>query len=137
MNKYKYLLENVLVFGLGNVLSRIVSFFLLAVFTEYLTPQEFGDAELIVTTISLLIPICTLCVSDASVRFLLGKENKQATITNGFFITICGCVFLLLLYPLSSSFKFIHDYYYYILLLFLGSSIEQLLFGINKGFENV
>ena len=135
MNKYRYLLENVLVFGIGNVLSKVVAFFLLSLFTRYLTPAEFGDGELVVTTISLLIPVLTLCISDAVMRYLLDNEKSEKIITSGILITIAGCFILLLLSPLVCFFDFLSKYYIYIVLLFLFNSFEQLFFNIDKGLE--
>ena len=59
MNKYIYLVTNFAVFGLGNLVSKMAAFLLVALYTQYLTANEYGNAELIVTTISLLIPIFT------------------------------------------------------------------------------
>lgn len=137
MNKYKYLLQNVLVFCLGNVVSKVVQFFLLSVFTAYLTPQEFGDAELIITTISLLIPIFTLSISDATLRFLFEKGTESKVIMNSVFITLLGIVLLLAFSPIISCFSSIRQYVIYIIILYIVNSIELLLFSINKGYEQV
>lgn len=137
MNKYKYLIENVIVFALGNVFSKVVVFLLLAVYTQYLSPQEFGDAELVVTTISLLIPIFTLSISDATLRFLFGDESKKTVVSNGIVVTILGCIVLISLIPLMMMFESIEPYIYYICFLFSSNSVEQLFFSVDKGLEKV
>lgn len=137
MNRYKYLVENIAIFGIGTLLSKIVVFLLLAFYTKYLTTSEFGDSELIITTISLVVPVVTLSISDAVMRFLLGKDDPIKVVTNGFFIVVFGALIILALYPLFSPITFISQYFIYIFLLYLGTSFEQLFFNINKGFENV
>ncbi|WP_276878927.1 polysaccharide biosynthesis C-terminal domain-containing protein [Bacteroides heparinolyticus] len=137
MNKYKYLLENVVVFALGSVLSKVVLFFLLAVFTKYLTSQEYGDAELIISTISLLIPILTFCISDASLRFLFGNDRKESIITNSIVVTSWGLVIILIISPIFYRIDSLANYIPYIIALYLFNSFEVLLFNINKGLEKV
>lgn len=136
-NRYRYLAENVFVFGVGNVLSKVVSFFLLSVFTQYLTPGEFGDAEIIISTISLLVPILTLCIADAVMRFILGKEDIEIVTTIGIVITLLGCGLSLLLSPIALFSSFVSKYYIFIFLLFALNSFEQLLFNVDKGLEKV
>lgn len=137
MNKYRYLLENVVVFALGSVLSKVVLFFLLAIFTKYLTAKEYGDAELIVTTISLIIPILTLSISDATLRFLLGSDDMKSVISNGLFVTILGCVVLLVCSPICWYIESLRTYVPFILALFIANSLETMFFSINKGLEKV
>lgn len=137
MNKYKYLAENVIVFALGSVLSKVVLFLLLAVFTKYMTTQEYGDAELLITTVSLLLPIFTLSISDASLRFIFGNDNRNSIVSNGVFVTIAGCIALILLCPLLTFVESLRPYLPYIISLFLFNSLEVLFFNINKGFERV
>lgn len=137
MNKYRYLIENVLIFGIGNVLSKVVAFFLLSLFTKYLTPSEFGEGELIVTTITLIVPILTLCISDAVMRYLLDNKSKEEIVTNGVIITIGGFCILLFLSPIAFIIDSIRSSYSYIILLFLFNSLEQLFFNIDKGLEYI
>lgn len=137
MNKYKYLLENVLVFGLGNIASKVLSFLLLALFTDYLTTKEFGDAELVITTISLLIPCFTLCISDAVLRFFFSEKKQNSVAQIGLVITLFGFILIALLSPLCLLYDPLKNYILYLLAIFFFNSFEQLAFNINKGLENV
>lgn len=137
MNKYRYLIENVTVFAIGNVLSKIVAFFLLSLFTQYLTTSEYGDGELIVSTISLIMPILTLCVADAVMRYLLDSKDIKEIVTNGILVVLGGSVLIVLFTPIAMFIETISKYYIYIALLFISNSFEQLFFNINKGFENI
>ena len=137
-NKYSYLLKNVAVFGIGNIVSKIGSFLLLALYTAHLSASDFGNAELLVTTVSLLIPIFTLSISDAILRFLINAKNDSAIINNGFLVNGAACILVVLSYPL---FRLIggplSDYFPLLLLLFVADSLERLLFSIDKGHERV
>ena len=138
MNRYRYLFENIAVFVAGNVLSKVFSLCMLSLFTRYLKPEEFGDAEVLISTItSVIIPIFTVCISDASMRFLLGEDNPIKVITSAFSVILSGSILLLLFLPIAYQFEIITNYYHYIILLFVIIALEQFYFNINKGLENV
>ena len=137
MNKYLYLVTNFAVFGLGNLVSKMAAFLLVALYTQYLTANEYGNAELIVTTISLLIPIFTLSISDASLRFMFDDINIDSVVSNGVLVSVVGTMVLSLLSPLLSIFKIFDGYLVFLVLLFATSSFEDLLFNVQKGLENI
>lgn len=75
--KYKYLSKNVLLFAINGFVPRVLSFILIPLYTYYLTTAEYGISDLINTTVLLLIPIFTLDIQDAVMRFAFDKEYTQ------------------------------------------------------------
>ena len=47
MNKYRRLLQDIIVFGLGNFIVKIIQFLLMPLYTTYLTAEIYGIAELV------------------------------------------------------------------------------------------
>ena len=76
-NKYSYLSKNILLFTLSGFIPKILSFVLVPIYTNVLTTSEYGIADLITTTVSLLIPIFTLDIQDAVMRYALDEQNKK------------------------------------------------------------
>ena len=54
MSKYKKLIKNILLFALSSFIPKAMSFFLVPIYTAYLTTGEYGVSDLINTTVSLL-----------------------------------------------------------------------------------
>jgi O-antigen/teichoic acid export membrane protein len=75
--KYSYLSKNVLLFSLSGFVPKILSFILIPIYTGYLTTAEYGISDLIITTASLLVPIFTIDIQDAVMRFTLDKNYKN------------------------------------------------------------
>lgn len=75
--KYRYLSKNVLLFSLSGFVPKILSFILIPIYTGYLTTAEYGISDLITTTAMLLIPIFTLDIQDAVMRFALDKNYRN------------------------------------------------------------
>lgn len=72
-SKQKYLAKNVLLFSISGFVPRILSIILIPLYTGCLTTAEYGVSDLIITTVSLLIPIFTLDIQDAVMRFAMDK----------------------------------------------------------------
>lgn len=82
MKKYKYLLKNIGLLTLSNFATKLLSFFLVPLYTSVLTTGQYGTYDLFNTTIGVLIPILTLNILDAVLRFGMDKAyDKDAIVT--------------------------------------------------------
>ena len=73
-SKEKKLASNILLFSLTMLLPKLLSFFLVPVYTAYLTTEEYGISDLILNTNSLILPIFSLGINNAVLLFTI--ENK-------------------------------------------------------------
>lgn len=136
MNIYKKLVGNSLIFAVGNLGTKLLIFFLVPLYTFYLTEKEFGTVDLLTTTLSFLIPIFTLSIFDSVLRFAMDKNyDKQAVFSNSLVVIIIGFVLLVALYPF-----FIHIlpfenfiFYFYTIMLFqsINTTITQYIRAIG------
>ena len=82
MNRYKYLLKNVGLLTLSSFATKLLSFFLVPLYTNILTATEYGTYDLFNTTIGVLIPILTLNIQEAVMRFSIDSSyNRKSIIT--------------------------------------------------------
>ena len=58
----KYLLKNTVIFSIGNFGTKIISFFLVPLYTNILTTREYGTVDLIYTIGMVLVPLLTLII---------------------------------------------------------------------------
>ncbi|MDT2802007.1 oligosaccharide flippase family protein [Vagococcus lutrae] len=101
MNNYKKLINNSLIFAIGNFGSKLIVLFLVPLYTYYLTPSEYGTSDIILSIVSLLTPVITLSVFDAVLRFVMeNKESNKNIFTNGFIITVLGNIIFMIITPL-------------------------------------
>lgn len=100
MNSYKKLVNNSIIFSIGNLGSKIVSFILVPLYTYYLSATEFGTVDLVVTTSTMLVPVVSLSMQDAVMRFVMDdRQKKDFVISSAFFIGFVGLIVSLLLLP--------------------------------------
>ena len=117
MKREEKLVKNTAILTIGTVFSSLFSFFLVPVFSHWLSESEYGNYDLFLTYVTLLIPVVTLSCGEAAFRFLLDskEEGEKRNILNcTWFIacigTIVGIIAILVIFPilhLSCMFPFI------------------------------
>ncbi|MDT2926289.1 lipopolysaccharide biosynthesis protein [Lactococcus lactis] len=138
MNKYKKRLSNSLVFTIGNLGSKLLVFLLVPLYTYAMIPQEYGMADLYQTTASLLLPLITMNVFDATLRFAMEKSmTKEIVLTNSLvvwcFSAVFSCFGMIFVYALNLSNKWYLALLFLIILFQGGQSIlSQYARGIGK-----
>lgn len=105
MDKYKKLINNSLIFAIGNLGTKVIAILLVPLYTYYLTPSEYGITDLITTSTNLLLPIVSLSIFDAVLRFVMDQDaDKESVLTNGIVVSFTGLLLSLLLYPMALNF---------------------------------
>ena len=101
MNKYIVLLKDTFIFALGSVGSKVILFFLVPLYTNYLTTEEYGLADLVFSLAQLIIPVTSIVIFDAVLRFGLSKDEvKENVLLVGLFVCFIGSITLLCFLPL-------------------------------------
>ena len=142
MDKYKKLASNTIIFAIGTFSSKVLSFLLMPFVTRMMSTGDYGSADLVQQTVNVLIPIVTLQVNSAALRFALDKaKNKADVLTVGIRTTLIGfIVFLLFAYPISlisiNDFK-LGDYIILIYVFVLISGFRQLCQQFVRGSGHV
>lgn len=109
-SKYSKLLKNSAVFLIGNFGSKIISFLIVPFYTYCLTAAEYGEADLVSTTVNLVAPFVMIGMNEAVLRYSVSKEADYAAIaSSSLFTLVLGCMASFLLFPLLSQFSVIGD----------------------------
>ncbi|WP_159442030.1 oligosaccharide flippase family protein [Clostridium sp. Marseille-P2415] len=117
-NKYFQLILNTSLFALGNLGSKFIVFILMPLYTNALTTTEYGISELVITGTNLLIPFVSVSIQDATLRFVLDKNNKSGEVLkNTILILAIGSIVTCLLYPFIGLYKAIDGWTQYFLIL--------------------
>ena len=64
MNRYRYLLKNIGLLTLSSFATKLLSFFLVPLYTNILSTTEYGTYDLFNTTIGVLLPILIISEKD-------------------------------------------------------------------------
>jgi len=100
MQAEKKLMRHTLLLGGATALSKIAVFFLMPLYTAYLTPADFGTVDIIVSTAVLLIPLVSLNAPEAVFRFGAGGAGERTVFSNGLIMALTGAVAFGMVLPL-------------------------------------
>lgn len=96
-----------MVYMLGNVLSKLLQFVMLPIVTAVLVTSEYGYYDLVLTTISLVMPIITIQLIEAVFRFMFNsdEDGKKKIISTVSIFLILGisilAIIILIMYRVT------------------------------------
>lgn len=95
MDKRVSLGKNILIFGLGTSLSKLMSILLIGLYTRYISTEDYGYYDILFTVISMMTPLVTLQIIDALYRQLLDSRDESDTarsVSGAFAVVAAGLV---------------------------------------------
>lgn len=75
--KFSTLIRDTFIFALGNFGSKIILFFMVPLYTNFLSREEYGIADYVFTMSQLLVPIFSISIWEGVVRIGLKKGVKK------------------------------------------------------------
>lgn len=136
MNKKKNLLKNSAILMIGKICTQFITFLLLPLYTLKLSTGDYGLIDLLMTYISLFVPIITLQIELAIFRYLIdcrqNKESSAKVISSSYCIVILVSIITIIIgIVLLSVFKF--QYGYYILGMVIATIVANILLQTARG----
>ena len=141
MGRYKYLLKNIGLLTLSSFTTKLLSFFLVPLYTNVLSTTEYGTYDMFNTTIGVLLPILTLNIQESVMRFSLDDkldENSILSIGAKYFIVsnllvVAGLV-------VNDVFRFsiiIRDYSIFFFLMFFTQALSGIVLAYIRGIDRI
>ena len=125
-SKTKSLLKDTMIFALGSLGSKVILFFLVPLYTNYLSTEEYGIADLVSTFASLIIPISCLTINSAVIRFGMKKdENAENVLRTAFVVLVFSILVTIILYPFLGFYKTIKELRLYL-------SVQVILYNFTE-----
>lgn len=114
-SKYELLINNTLLISIGTFGSKILTFLMTRFYTEALTPSDYGEADLIIQTANLLIPLVSAGIADGVFRFVLETDDehtakRKSIFSAGFYTISAGTAILAALSSFISIPGFLSEY---------------------------
>ena len=137
-SRKKYLLKNTIFFSIGNFGSKIINFFLVQLYTNILSVAEYGTVDLMTILTIVLVPIITLNLSEAVLRFSLDKDADREKILN--IVTLVSMITALIsivMIPVLKIFEITSPYSLLLAMYILTFSISSILLCYMRGIEKL
>ncbi len=126
-NKYKRLLSNTLILGLGVFGSKLLVFLMMPLYTGILAPEEYSLADLISQTANLLMPLACVGICDGVFRFALDSEGERSRVlSSGLMILLMAGAVFGALSPLITFIEYFSSYAWLIAVYVLSANVHSL-----------
>lgn len=140
-SKYGDLSKNTLLFTINSFGSKLITFLLVPLYTNVLSTNDYGTADLMTSTAQLLIPLLTLNIQDAVLRFSLDntKDPKKIISVGCTINSISMCLLGITLFLLSyfGILSFGKEYIIFLFFSFAFGGIQNSLQMYMKAVDNV
>lgn len=137
-NRYGRLLKNIMLLFTGNFVSKVLSFFMVPLYTSILSTSDYGIADLITTTVLLVLPFFSLLMDESVMRFTLDKAfDTRQVFSIGITISTIGFVAAMLLSPVIFLFETLREYYWFIVFYYVVSWIYNIVSSYVRGMDKL
>jgi O-antigen/teichoic acid export membrane protein len=125
MNKYKKLLSNTLIFGIGTFSSKVMVYLLMPLYTALLSKGEYSTADLITQAANLLMPLAAIGMYDGIFRFSIDAgEKKREVFSSGMALLFIGSGIFTLLSPILWQFDYFEGYNWLIVVFVITANLQ-------------
>lgn len=142
MNRYKKLVNNSIIFVIGNFGSKVISLLMVPLYTYVLTTKQYGTVDLLTTTVSLLIPILSCSIDEAVLRFVMlddiSVKQRRGIFTTAIVMNIISQItFLIFIFPILSYLKILNNLLIPFMILLFFSQLQTTLSQYTRGIGKV
>lgn len=140
--KNSYLIKNTVIFAISSFGTKFLSFFMIPLYTNILSTSDYGIADLITTTGTLLIFVCTINIADSVLRFSIDEKcnDKEAILSFGLRVLVVGSLVVCFILSVIYKFKILNwpvQYYIFIWLYFIFVALNQILSNYLRAIDKV
>ncbi len=137
-DRYKKLFSNTLILGIGTFSSKVLTILLMPLYTSFLTNGEYGIVDLLVQAANLLIPLVSLGMNTAVLRFGMdGETDRRTVLSTGLAVDLIGFGIFLLFAPLLAMIPQFRQYTVWIYIFVFSSMLHYLFAYFVKTLQKV
>lgn len=110
MSRYKNLISNTLILGAGTFASKVIVLFMMPLYTLWLSPEEFGIADIVSQTANMIIPVACIGICEGIFRFTLDGDRRETVFSTGICTLAVGTAVTFAVLPVLTLFEVLDGY---------------------------
>ena len=97
--------KNMIIFGIGIFFTKLLNFIFAPIYSHFMTTAQFGIIDILQTTGFLLIPICTLAITEAVLKYGIDDNaDSKKVFSTGLFVTLIGLLLISVVVVVAGQF---------------------------------
>lgn len=139
MGRLKKLLSNTAIIGAGTFISKALVFFLMPLYTAYLSSAEFGIADILMQTANLIIPLAVLGINEGLFRFSIGTDEiqRKRVFSASILTMLAGMLPLALLIQILRAFSVYDGFIWLVFLYICSANLHLIVANYLRGCEKM
>lgn len=114
-SKYKILVTDIIIFGLGTLGSKLIIFLLLPLYTKALSSEEYGVADLVFSISELVRPFISLAIYNGLQRYGLSRDyDKDEVFRCATIVFLIGTIITIVITPIFGLYDLVNDWKWYL-----------------------
>lgn len=95
MSQESRLVKNTAIYAVGNISSKVLTYVMVIVYSHYISPDELGYYDIVVTTVSMFLPIVMVELHEGMYRYLVssGKYRRTEVLATSFKVLSLVAIF--------------------------------------------
>lgn len=121
----KALLTGTIVYAIGNLGTKILTFLIVPLYTYYISTSDMGDYDLLMTSVSLLAPLISLKISDATYNWMIKQTaSNEICMKATYNYLLKSCAVAVIIIGIASRFFHIWNVWLFLAILVLEPILE-------------
>lgn len=121
----KALLTGTIVYAIGNLGTKILIFLIVPLYTYYIRTSDMGDYDLLMTSVSILAPLISLKISDATYNWMIKRTtSNEICIKATYNYLLKSCIVAVAIISIASRFLHIWNVGLFLVILVLELILE-------------
>lgn len=101
-SKYSDLISNTKIFAIGNIITKLAQYVIIALCTYKLSTADYGLADTSIQTVAMLVPIFSFDIADGLFRYSIDKNiQKNKLITSATLVNLIGTFIAVIAIPIE------------------------------------
>ena len=135
MDEQRRLIKNTGIIALGNMSTKLVSFFLLPLYTSILSTAEYGTVDYVISISTFCVPFISMLMDESMFRFLIDckteQEKNRVISTSMVIILIGGILFGVVAYPVLKIVRY--QYAFFLIAYVISSVVSAMMNALLRG----
>lgn len=137
-DRYKYLFVNVIAFLCGSLGTKLISFFMVPLYTNILIPAEYGEIDLILSIAGVLSPFIACGIHEGIMRFSLDKgADRKLVLSIGLRVFIISSLIFLAICPILRFIPIVSDNIFFLYFYCVLNEIMTICLCYIRGKDNI
>ena len=132
------LASNTGVFAVGTFMTQLIALVTVPLVTAHISAADFGSVDLVLAVVGICLPLASLCIGEAVLRFGMDKGyDRGKVVSSGFAVGVLGCLLCLAAWPIVQAWPSLSRFFWFGYVLLVGLVLRDVASGYLRAADRI